>query len=141
MNQREEFTYRMLSACLKPGMSVLDVGCGSGDVSLLAAELVGESGHVSGIDISADMLALARAHAADRGICNVDFAERDIAEAVGEYDAIIGRRVLMYLPDVKSALERLKNCMKPGGIMAFQESDIGGMRLNDGFVLCSRVQG
>ena len=57
----------LLSASLEPGMSVLDLGCGMGDVSLLAGRLVGPSGHVTAIDRDLVVLNKARARARDEG--------------------------------------------------------------------------
>src|SRR5215467_10038383 len=62
------------------GMHVLDVGCGPGDVSFLAARLVGPSGSVLGIDASADVIALARRRAELFGFDNVHFISGDVTQ-------------------------------------------------------------
>jgi ubiquinone/menaquinone biosynthesis C-methylase UbiE len=95
----EPFTRQLLQqAGIGKGMRILDVGCGSGDVSFLASELVGPSGWVIGADqaISAVQRATERAQA--RQIGNVQFFEGDPTEMHFDrpFDAIIGRFVLMY---------------------------------------------
>ena len=67
-------------AGLSPGMRVLDVGCGAGDVSLLAASIVGASGSVVGVDQNADAIALARTRVADAGIPNIVHEIGDITQ-------------------------------------------------------------
>src|SRR5215471_14941118 len=84
-------------AGLAPGMHVLDVGCGVGDVSLLAATLVGPSGAVLGIDRSAKSVDVARRRAAAAGQVSVHFeaVELDAFSPKQKFDAVIGRLVLM----------------------------------------------
>ena len=62
-------------AGIRPGMRVLDLGCGAGDVAFVAADLVGPEGCVVGVDRSADALARARRRAAQRGLTQVRFVE------------------------------------------------------------------
>ena len=77
----EPFTRQLLiDAGLRPGMRVHDVGSCPGDVTFLAAELVGDAGQIVGTDRSADALALASARASERGLPNVYFQEGDSAE-------------------------------------------------------------
>jgi len=103
----KEFTRRLfLSAGIGPGMRVLDVGTGAGDGALLAAEFVGPSGAVVGIDTNAAILDTARARARAAGHEHVTFLPGDFRTALvdGEFDAVIGRHVLMYLGDPVAAL-------------------------------------
>ncbi len=65
-------------AGLRPGMRVLDIGCGPGDVSFIAARLVGPSGTVLGVDAAPEMIALARARAAEQGLSTVHFTQAAI---------------------------------------------------------------
>jgi len=110
-------------AGLAPGMHVLDVGCGVGDVSLLAATLVGPTGSVLGIDRSAESLDIARRRAAAAAQAPVRFqaVELDTFSPDGEFDAVIGRFILMYQRDPAAALRRLYRHLRRGGIVAFQE--------------------
>ena len=88
-------------AGLARGMRVLDVGCGAGDVSFLAARLVGPEGTVLGIDKAPEAVGLARERARAAGLTNVDFLVQDAAElSLGApVDALIGRLVLMYFAE------------------------------------------
>jgi SAM-dependent methyltransferase len=117
-------TRRLFSeAGIGPGMRVLDVGCGVGDVSMLAASLVGPEGEVLGVDT--DPLALANATERVRalGSTNVAFVEGDIRALDFDrpFDAAVGRFVLMYLADPVAALRRVADHVRPGGVVAFQE--------------------
>ncbi len=116
----------LLLAGIRPGMHVLDIGCGQGDVSLLAGAMVGPSGSIVGIDRSEVALAIARERAATAGHSKSDFVHADLDDAslsLPPCDAIIGRRVLMYLPSPAETLARLAKFLRPGGVVAFQEHD------------------
>jgi SAM-dependent methyltransferase len=120
------FTRRfLLAAGLAPGMRVLDVGCGPGDVALLAAELVGPAGAVVGVDRDPAALATARARAA--ATPQATFVEGDFrALPTGEpFDAVIGRCVLTHQAEPVAAILSLLPHLRPGGIVAFQEPDMG----------------
>jgi ubiquinone/menaquinone biosynthesis C-methylase UbiE len=113
-------------AGLAPGMRVLDIGCGVGDVSLLAAELVGPSGFVVGVDRSSEAVETARRGAAASGTTRTSFAaaELDAFSSEARFDALIGRFILMYLPDPAAALRKLRSHLVPGAIVAFQEMEM-----------------
>jgi len=124
-----ELTEQVLRAAgLRPGMRVLDVGCGAGDVSFLAATLVGRDGSVVGVDRSGEAIALAKRRAADVGLANVSFVNQDLQELATEarFDAIIGRLVLMYFPEPDALLRQLAQLLLPDGVMAFHEIDAQG---------------
>jgi len=126
-NDHTEHALRL--AGVQPGMRVLDVGCGPGDVSFVAARLVGSTGTVLGVDASSDVVELARARAAERGLSTVKFEQTTIANiAVDEVDAVIGRLILMHLPDPISTLRQFAGLVRPGGLIAFCEFDIGAVR-------------
>ena len=122
-----DFTRRLLvDAGIAAGMRVLDVGCGSGDVALFCRELVGKAGSVAGIDRDAAPLALARNRASELRLANVVFSQSDIenlSPEAGLFDAVVGRRVLMYQRDSVEAIRRLARVLRPGGLMVFQEHD------------------
>ena len=118
-------TPRMLDeAGLEPGMRVLDVGCAMGLLTRDLAVRVGPGGAVVGIDCDASRLTDARGQEAAPGSAPIDYVAADLAQALpdlGTFDAIIGRRVLMYLSDPATALKRLVALLRPGGIMAWHE--------------------
>jgi 2-polyprenyl-3-methyl-5-hydroxy-6-metoxy-1,4-benzoquinol methylase len=127
----EPFTRQLLiDAGLRPGMRVHDVGCGPGDVAFLAAELVGEAGQVVGTDRSADALSIATVRVSERGLWNVSFQEGDSSEIrfESQFDALIGRAVLMFQHDPATMLSRLVAHVRPGGVVAFHEIDWANAR-------------
>ncbi|QWC85158.1 class I SAM-dependent methyltransferase [Nocardioidaceae bacterium] len=110
---------------------VLDVGCGSGHVALLLADL----GHdVLGLDRSHEMLAIARAHAAARG-SSATFRHGDAHDPdlePGSFDAVVGRYVMWTLRDPVVAVERWTRLLRPGGVVAvvdarWSREGLGGM--------------
>ena len=119
-------TERLVRAAgLEPGMRVLDVGSGAGDVALLAAGLVGPEGEVVGVDVDGAALELARGRAQSLGLRNVTFVEGDArtAELDRGFDAAVGRLVLMYWGDPAEAVRRIAAHVRPGGVVVFQELD------------------
>jgi SAM-dependent methyltransferase len=127
----EPFTRQLLQqAGINTGMRVLDVGCGSGDVAFLAADLVGPTGEVIGADRAAAAAQRATARAQARDFRNVKFLEGDPTEMQFDrpFDAVIGRLVLMYYPDPVDAVRRLAGQVREGGLIIFQEFDIANAR-------------
>jgi SAM-dependent methyltransferase len=111
-------------------MRVLDVGCGSGDVAFLAAELVGPGGEVIGVDRAAAAVNRATARAQARPLSNVRFMEGDPTELPFDrpFDAVVGRLVLMYYPDPVDAVRKLAGHLRDGGLIVFQELDTANAR-------------
>jgi SAM-dependent methyltransferase len=100
-------------------------------VSLLAASLVGPTGAVVGIDRNGSLLELARRRAQEAGFLQVQFEERSIDDdsLTQQFDAAIGRLVLIYQSDPAKALASVAKRARPGGIIAFIETDMsGGLR-------------
>jgi SAM-dependent methyltransferase len=117
-------------AGIRPGMRVLDLGCGAGDATFVAAELVGPGGWVVGVDRSADALARARLRAAQRGLAQVQFVEGDINDPApgGPFDAIVERLVLWSAADPAAVLRRQATVLRPGGLVVPIEYDFSAAR-------------
>lgn len=121
------FTHFLLdSAGITSGMKVLDVGTGIGDVAFLVAEQVGPQGTVTGVDMNPAMIDVARQRAKAAGITNVEFLQGDVSQMAlsDQFDAVVGRAILMYIKDRAALLRRLSQQLRPGGIIAFQELDL-----------------
>ena len=122
-----DFTARLLAnAGIAEGQRVLDIGCGTGEVSLLARELVGATGAVVGLDNAAGPLDVARGQARASGLSNVTFVQGDLGKLppdIGLFDAVVGRRVLMYQRDAVAALREVGTCLRPGGLVVLHEHD------------------
>jgi ubiquinone/menaquinone biosynthesis C-methylase UbiE len=120
----------LVEAGVAPGMRVLDVGSGAGDVAFLVAGLVGPAGEVVGTDRSAAALATARARASERNLSNVSFREGDPGLLTFErpFDAAVGRYVLMFQDDPVAMLRGLARHVRPGGVIAFHEVDWANVR-------------
>lgn len=118
-------TERVIRAAgIGPGMHVLDIGCGMGDVSFLVSDIVGPEGSVLGVDLDGTALGFANQRRAARGIANVVFREGDARSSVDSgrlFDAAVGRHVLMYMSDPTAALSLVAERVRPGGILAFHE--------------------
>ena len=103
-------------ARLRQGHAVLDLGSGTGYPAILAAQTVGTSGSVTGIDLAGDMLAVAQRKAKRLGLLNVTFHTGDATTLPFEtasFDAVISRFCLMFLPDVPKASTEIARVLKP----------------------------
>jgi arsenite methyltransferase len=103
---------------LAPGDRVLDLGSGAGTDSLVAAQMVRSDGHVTGIDMTAAMLAKARAAAAEMGVANVEFVEAE-AERLPfpdeSFDVVISNGVIDLIPDKDAVFAEIFRVLAPGG--------------------------
>ena len=103
---------------LEPGERVLDLGSGAGTDSLIAAQMVGEKGSVTGIDMTPEMLAKARSAAATMGATNVEFVEAEAEHlpfADASFDVVISNGVIDLIPDKDAVFAELFRVLAPGG--------------------------
>jgi SAM-dependent methyltransferase len=103
---------------LQPGERVLDLGSGAGTDSLVAAQMVGPDGSVTGIDMTPDMLERARSAAREMGVANVTFVEGE-AEGLpfddASFDVVISNGVVDLIPDKDAVFAELHRVLEPGG--------------------------
>lgn len=114
---------------LRPGLSLLDVGCGPGTITADLAELVAP-GRVVAIDASAEALAGARRFAAGRGLSTVDFAVGDV-HALDfpdhAFDVVHAHQVLQHVGDPVAALREMRRVCAPDGVVAARDVDYAAM--------------
>jgi len=129
------------AAGLGAGQRVLDLGCGLGHVSLLAAELVGPEGSVTGLDADATMLAVAEQRRQTAGATNVRFVEGDVRSWRGDesFDAVVGRLILFHLPDAVDVVRFHAEAIAPGGLVAAVDFDVGAVRTEPPAPLADRM--
>jgi ubiquinone/menaquinone biosynthesis C-methylase UbiE len=120
-------------AALAPGEHVLDLACGTGLLTLAAADAVGPDGTVVGTDLSGQMVEVARQRAAARQLPNATFARMD-AETLdlpdATFDVVLCSLGLMYVPDPARAIREWQRVLKPGGRVVIS---VWGKRVNCGW--------
>ncbi|GLF99822.1 methyltransferase domain-containing protein [Streptomyces yaizuensis] len=112
---------------LTPGARILDIGCGPGTISADLAVLVPD-GRVTGVDRDPGVVERARAHAAERGAANTDFAVADVNALTfpdGSFDVVHAHQVLQHLGDPVHALREMRRVCRPGGLVAVRDADYG----------------
>jgi 2-polyprenyl-3-methyl-5-hydroxy-6-metoxy-1,4-benzoquinol methylase len=113
-------------AGISAGMRVLELGCGIGEVSLMVARLVGPHGHVHCLDFDPTSIETAQARIRSAGHDHVGFEQTDINQHQPgrTYDAVIGRHILIHVPDAPAVLRKAAASVHTGGVVAFQEYDL-----------------
>ncbi|GJE97996.1 UbiE family methyltransferase [Phanerochaete sordida] len=114
---------------LKPGMKILDVGCGPGSITVDFANYV-PGGDITGLEYTPAILEQARAHAAATGAANVDFVQGDahaLPFADATFDVVHAHQVLQHIGDPVLALREMRRVAKPGGLVAARDSDWGAL--------------
>jgi ubiquinone/menaquinone biosynthesis C-methylase UbiE len=114
---------------LRPGMRLLDCGCGPGAIALGLAAIV-SPGETVGVDVEPSLVEQARALAAERGVANVRFevgSAYDLPFPDGSFDAVFANMVLHHLREPVTALREMRRVLKPGGIVGVRDSDYSCM--------------
>eukprot|EP01130_Rhizamoeba_saxonica_P011841 TRINITY_DN493_c0_g1_i1.p1 TRINITY_DN493_c0_g1~~TRINITY_DN493_c0_g1_i1.p1 ORF type:complete len:244 (-),score=50.28 TRINITY_DN493_c0_g1_i1:88-819(-) len=121
-----DFSQKLLfDAGIASGMKVLDIGCCRGEFTFMVSKIVGDTGLVVGYDRSQEYIDQAKLEATEKCVKNVRFVVGELLNLVDiedDFDAIVCRRVLMYLPDRVAILRHLKHYLKPGGLFVLNES-------------------
>lgn len=115
------------SAGLRAGMRVADLGCGVGTVTHLLAELVGPTGHVVGVDMSAKQLDEARARIDAAGVTNATFVEASASDTGlerGSFDLVYCRFLLLHMTDPEAGLAEMRALLRPGGVLVCEDGDL-----------------
>ncbi len=113
-------------AGLKPGMQVLDIACGPGFTACELANFVGETGHVTGVDINEELIAVAHQAKATEGVENVAFSSGNVYELTlpeNSFDFVYARFVFQHLENPQLALENILKVLKPGGVLCVLDID------------------
>ncbi|MFI6725724.1 methyltransferase domain-containing protein [Streptomyces sp. R-74717] len=114
---------------LRPGMTVLDVGCGPGTITADLAALVAP-GRVTAVDTTGEILDRAAEVAAERGLENAEFTTADVHALDfpdDSFDVVHAHQVLQHVGDPVQALREMRRVCRPGGIVAARDSDYAAM--------------
>lgn len=126
---------------LRPGMRLLDCGCGPGSITVGLAQIVAP-GETVGIDASPDAIHAARAHAASVSGDSVRFDVADVCALpfpAASFDAVFSHAVLQHLPDPLAAVREMRRILRPGGICALADADYDGSVIFPGDPLLPRT--
>ncbi|MFI8192773.1 class I SAM-dependent methyltransferase [Streptomyces sp. NPDC085946] len=118
-----------LLGSLRPGMRILDIGCGPGTITADLAERVPD-GHVTGVDRAPEILERARTEAAGRGLGHLDFAVADVHALDfpdDTFDVVHAHQVLQHVGDPVQALREMRRVARPGGLVAVRDADYAAM--------------
>jgi len=114
---------------LAPGLDLLDVGCGPGNITIDLASRV-SPGRAVGIDAAATVIDAARASAAEQGVTAVEFRVANVYDLPfddGSFDVVHAHQVLQHLADPVAALRQMRGVCRPGGVVAARDSDYEAM--------------
>ncbi len=114
------------TAGLQPGMQVLDIACGPGFTACELAKFVGENGHVTGVDINEELIAVAHQAKASEGVENVAFSSGNVYELTlpeNSFDFVYARFVFQHLENPQLALSNVWKVLKPGGVLCVLDID------------------
>jgi ubiquinone/menaquinone biosynthesis C-methylase UbiE len=124
------FTEHLLRrAGISAGMRVLDIGCGVGDVSLLAARIVGGRGQVTSLDFDRQALKTLKERASTEMLSNIECVEGNVHDwgSGHRFDAVIGRHILIHSKNPMEVLQQSTRMLQPRGLAVFHEYDFSVM--------------
>jgi 2-polyprenyl-3-methyl-5-hydroxy-6-metoxy-1,4-benzoquinol methylase len=115
-------------AGIRPGMRCIDLGCGGGEVTLEMAKLVAPDGAVTGVDMDAVKIDLARTAAVERGVSNANFFATNVNgwDEPDSYDVVYARFLLQHLSQPVEQLRRMWAAVRPGGVVIVEDPDFDG---------------
>src|SRR5690606_35687249 len=115
-NQRTlEQDYKTLKSALRPGLRVLDIGCGTGSITKDLAALVGPAGYVIGVDNTASFITQGKELFAD--VTNLELIHVDILdfETTDKFDLIVSSRTFQWISTLENTIDKIKSLLKPNG--------------------------
>jgi ubiquinone/menaquinone biosynthesis C-methylase UbiE len=124
--------YFLIQNGLRRGMTVLEVGCGAGDMACWLAKTVGPAGRVVAIDSSSEQIAICEGKANSQGFNNIKFYCMDVRKVEtlkDRFDMSYGRWVISFTPDPLSVFEKILSILKPGGVLNYETASY----LNEGY--------
>jgi len=130
--------YFLLQNGLKVGMTVLEVGCGAGDMACWLAKTVGPEGKVVAIDSSPEQIAICEKKAKAQGFNNIQCLCMDVREMdtlSDRFDMTYGRWVIYFTPDPRLVFEKIISVLKPGGVLSYETASY----LNEGYFTSPEV--
>ncbi len=112
----------LLKAGLKPGIRVLEIGCGTGNMTHWIARKIGENGHVTAVDNSGDQIKIAKTNCSD--VNNISFIESSLFDLkdLAKFDVIYSRFLIMHLTTPFEAIQFLMQFLKPNGVIVCEEA-------------------
>jgi 2-polyprenyl-3-methyl-5-hydroxy-6-metoxy-1,4-benzoquinol methylase len=110
------------------GKSFLDMGCGGGNVTLMVAKMVGEKGHVTGVDFDKEIISLAQQDAKEKGMDAISFQAKSAYDITfnQEFDIVYARFLLSHLQYPMEVIQRMLNSLKPGGKIIIEDVQFSG---------------
>lgn len=114
---------------LRPGLSLLDIGCGPGTITVDLATRVAPGGSVTAVELTDDALDLAREEARRRDVSNVSFVTSDVHALDfpdDTFDVVHAHQVLQHVADPVQALREMRRVCVPGGVVAVRDADYAG---------------
>ena len=117
------------TAGLKTGMRVIEVGCGTGSMTLWIAQQIGPKGEILATDIDEEQLEITKQRAEKLNIKNIKFLQWDVLQNLhlSEFDLVYSRFVLVHTTNGSKAIQNMLNLLKDGGVIVCEEPDLSSL--------------